>query len=181
MDFHVVNFSDNGMVDSRNGERKFKLEITDILNEFIDSGAEYIGFVINSEKIEGLQPLYQINYWSSLRPFIFATFGGSDSSIRHVNNTPPVANIKSPSREDYFYEGDEITFIGTGRDREEGELEKESLLWVSSIDGIIGNGTSFKRSDLSPGIHAIKLIVKDREGEGDISTTYIIIMVKSDH
>ncbi len=77
-------------------------------------------------------------------------------------NIAPVATIKSvhPSSVD---EGDEITFNGTGFDFD-GSVAL--LVWTSSIDGELFNGTSqvWSTSSLSNGTHEITLHSIDNEG-----------------
>lgn len=54
-----------------------------------------------------------------------------------------------------------MTFAGTGLDFEDGALSGGSLIWTSSLNGQIGTGTTFTRSNLSVGTHLIKLTVRD--------------------
>ncbi len=92
---------------------------------------------------------------------------GSDSvgiTVNPVGNTLPTASITSPSDGGTYTEGDTISFSGTGNDAEDGTLTGSSLVWTSSIDGEIGTGTSFTRSDLSVGTHTITLTATDSEG-----------------
>ena len=60
--------------------------------------------------------------------------------------------------------GAEIVFTGTALDSEDGPLTGESLIWTSSLDGVLGNGTSLARSDLSLGEHVVTLDATDSEG-----------------
>ena len=92
---------------------------------------------------------------------------GSDSvgiTVNPVGNTLPTATITSPSDGDTYTEGDSISFSGSGSDAEDGTLSASSLVWTSSIDGEIGTGTSFTKSDLSVGAHTITLTAIDSEG-----------------
>jgi hypothetical protein len=56
-----------------------------------------------------------------------------------------------------------ITFTGSASDAEDGDLTA-GLSWVSSLDGAIGTGGSFSRSDLSVGGHTITATVTDSGG-----------------
>lgn len=79
-------------------------------------------------------------------------------------NTPPTATITSPTDGSSYTQSDAISFSGTGADAEDGALTGSSLVWTSSIDGQIGTGGSFQRSDLSAGTHTITLTATDSEG-----------------
>lgn len=80
------------------------------------------------------------------------------------DNEPPVAEILSPEDGAEFTEGEEITFSGSATDPEDGDLSGNALVWTSSLDGVIGTGPSFTRSDLSVGTHTITLTATDSEG-----------------
>jgi len=72
-----------------------------------------------------------------------------------------------------FDEGEPVTFSGSSLDAEDGDLTA-SLSWSSDLDGSIGTGGSFSRSDLSPGVHIITASVADSgalTGSDQISIT----------
>jgi hypothetical protein len=79
-------------------------------------------------------------------------------------NNPPVATITSPSDGTTYVQWDSITFSGSSYDVEDGTLSGGSLAWFSNIDGQIGTGTYFTRSDLSVGSHVISLTATDSSG-----------------
>ena len=82
---------------------------------------------------------------------------GSDQitvTINAAGNTAPTVSITGPGDGSSFNEGDAITFTGTASDTEDGTITG-SLSWSSSIDGAIGTGGSFSRSDLSVGVHTV--------------------------
>ncbi|MEA1876775.1 MAG: LpqB family beta-propeller domain-containing protein, partial [Bacteroidota bacterium] len=87
-------------------------------------------------------------------------------------NTPPTATITSPPNGATYTEGEEVAFRGSGDDTEDGALTGDSLVWTSSIDGQIGTGGSFTKTDLSVGAHTITLAATDHDGatETDIIT-----------
>src|SRR3989338_9251364 len=61
------------------------------------------------------------------------------------DNTAPDARIRDPSNGEIFLDNISIYFWGTAVDREDGALTGNSLVWTSSIDGIIGNSNRFQR------------------------------------
>ena len=91
--------------------------------------------------------------------------------------------ISSPNNGTHFEVGEEITFTGSAKDFQDGELTGGSLVWTSDQDGQIGEGNTFTRDDLSEGKHKITLTAtnsKDEErtisiiitiGEGTSTTT----------
>ena len=86
---------------------------------------------------------------------------GQDQITITINaNTPPTVTITAPADASNYNQGDNITFTGTASDTEDGDLTA-SLAWISSIDGSIGTGGSFSRTDLSPGSHTITASVTD--------------------
>jgi VCBS repeat-containing protein len=87
------------------------------------------------------------------------------------NHLPGVA-ITSPANGSTFISGDSIAFNGTASDFEDGDLTA-SLVWESDLDGTIGNGGSFSKSDLSVGDHTITAMVTDSEG----TTAYDTVMI----
>jgi hypothetical protein len=81
-----------------------------------------------------------------------------------VQNQPPTASITSPTNGASFVQGASVSFAGSGNDPEDGALTGSSLTWTSSIDGAIGTGTSFSKSNLSVGAHTITLTATDSKG-----------------
>ena len=77
----------------------------------------------------------------------------------------PEVTIYSPEDGVTIVHGTEIAFVGEAIDPEEGSLPDENLVWESNIDGVIGTGRQFVKSDLSPGQHEIKLTATDSEGK----------------
>ncbi len=69
--------------------------------------------------------------------------------------------ITAPLNHSTFREGDSITFSGTGFDYNGISLSGSSLVWSSDIDGLIGTGSTFSKSDLSNGSHCITLTALD--------------------
>jgi hypothetical protein len=79
----------------------------------------------------------------------------------HANEPPDEVRITSPDDGGRFLAGETVAFAGSAHDPEDGSLSGSALSWESSLDGVLGTGTSFIRNDLSPGTHQITLIAAD--------------------
>lgn len=72
--------------------------------------------------------------------------------------------ISAPADGSTFTEGTSIAFTGTAAaDAEDGSLTS-LLSWTSSLNGSIGSGGWFSKSDLSVGAHTITASVTDSDG-----------------
>jgi len=88
-------------------------------------------------------------------------------------NTAPAVTISSPSNSQSFNTGTSITFTGSATDTQDGSLTA-SLAWASSLQGAIGSGGTFNRSDLIVGTHVITASVTDSgslSGSASVSIT----------
>ncbi len=92
-------------------------------------------------------------------------------------NTAPSASITSPANNSMFDEFVPVSFAGTASDAEDGSLTGTSLVWTSSLDGAIGTGTSFSKSDLSIGVHTITLTATDSDGASGTASVQLTIVV----
>ena len=81
-----------------------------------------------------------------------------------VGNTAPTATITVPSGDVSIFEGESITFNGTGTDTEDGALDGDALEWLSSKDGLVGIGVAPTVTYLSSGDHTITLVATDSDG-----------------
>ncbi|MGR9117258.1 MAG: Ig-like domain-containing protein, partial [Gammaproteobacteria bacterium] len=84
------------------------------------------------------------------------------SSADQPANTAPTIAITSPANGSGFTEGENITFMATASDSEDGDLSP-SITWESNLDGNIGTGPSIV-SSLSLGDHLITAGVTDSNG-----------------
>lgn len=90
-----------------------------------------------------------------------------------LENTNPSVTIDLISGSTYNL-GNSIYFTGSAEDIEDGDLSSE-LVWSSNIDGPIGFGVGFSRSDLSAGLHTITANVTDSGGFSGSGTITITI------
>ena len=93
---------------------------------------------------------------------------------QQATNTPPVVNITAPASNSTFIQGAPITFTASAIDAENGDISA-SILWNSSIDGLIGTGATFLKSDLSLGVHVITATATDNNNA--VSTSAVTITV----
>lgn len=103
--------------------------------------------------------------------------GDNDDDSTDDDSEPggPDADILSPADGAVITVGSEVTFSGTATDKEDGTIPCENLAWESSIDGAIGTGCMFVKSDLSAGQHEIKLTATDSEGKRGWATVNILM------
>jgi len=77
--------------------------------------------------------------------------------VTMAHYTSPSTTITAPSDTTIFTVGDSIVFDGSGVGGDGMAMNESLLIWTSSIDGQIGTGKSFTKSDLSSGDHVITL------------------------
>ncbi len=88
---------------------------------------------------------------------------------------PPVVNITAPSNNSTFVINEEVTFVGSATDIENGSLMGSLLQWNSNRDGQLGNGTIYSTSSLSPGQHTISLVATDSSNDQSFESIQITI------
>jgi len=78
---------------------------------------------------------------------------------------PPTASIIKPANNKIFTNGELIIFNKEASDAEDIIIPNSSILWNSSLDGFIGDGslTSLNTTSLSLGLHEITLEVRDSD------------------
>lgn len=100
---------------------------------------------------------------------------GTDSVTLEIIS--PLVEITAPVHESDWDEGEKVTFEGWGEDLEDGTLTGSSLVWTSSEDGRIGEGTKFNTKKLSVATHTITLTGTD--ADGNTATDSIKIEIES--
>ena len=97
-------------------------------------------------------------------------------SITITVNAPPVVAITAPEDDASFFAGAPVNFAGSATDPEDNNLSS-TIQWSSSVDGPIGAGGSFTKSDLTVGTHVITAAVTD--GDGGTDSAQITITVNT--
>lgn len=90
-------------------------------------------------------------------------------------NTSPAAVINSPADQSQFTAGTQVMFSGTGTDLHDGDMFGSALIWISDIDDTLGYGKQLTVSNLSTGIHTVKLIAKDSGGLEGTDSVFVRI------
>jgi hypothetical protein len=89
-------------------------------------------------------------------------------------NHRPALTILSPLRGTTGFESGPVSFSATAIDPESGDLSA-SILWTSDLDGVLGVGPSFSRSDLSVGVHVLTAAVSDGQGGNTTRTQRLTV------
>ena len=92
------------------------------------------------------------------------TLGTTPNVAASRRNQPPFGLIITPANLATYAQGVSILFTGSATDPEDGVLSGASIVWRSSIDGQIGTGTAFTKSNLSVGQHTITMTSTDSKG-----------------
>ncbi|MCP5515633.1 MAG: hypothetical protein H7A45_00065, partial [Verrucomicrobiales bacterium] len=91
---------------------------------------------------------------------------------------PPRVAIRTPGFMQVFGEGLPVLFQADVRDPESGELPAEDVRWLSDRDGLIGYGSCLSASQLSPGIHRVR--VDARDGWAQRTSDEVTIVIAQD-
>ena len=89
-------------------------------------------------------------------------------------NTAPAVVIGSPADGSSVTAGNSVTFAGSANDTQDGVLTA-GLVWVSSLQGQIGAGATFSRSDLIVGTHVVTASVTDSGNLTGSATVTIVV------
>jgi len=98
----------------------------------------------------------------------------SDGVFSVADNVPDVTIIK-PEENALFTGGQLVFFEADARDREDGRLLAENLLWTSNVDGTLGSGRilDLATGELTEGHHTVTVIATDSEGQTDSASVGI--------
>ncbi len=109
---------------------------------------------------------------------VTATDSNSNPTIKtnniHINAIPEVT-ITSPANKAEFDTGAIIDFQGMATDAEDGDLSGETLVWSSSIEGVLEQVGESITATLSDGRHVITLTATDSDGAQSSDSTVVCI------
>ncbi len=97
-------------------------------------------------------------------------------SVNAPNNQPPTVNITAPANNATVFQGQSLTFTGSGTDPEDGALMGAALEWSSSRDGVIGTGASISSTTLTAGMHVVTLVGRDAGGNTGTATVNVQVL-----
>ncbi len=111
---------------------------------------------------------YPLGYWLNSKPTAI------NPPESQENQKPTATIIKpSPTTPTTATSGESIYFHGIGTDSDGTIVE---YIWRSSKDGVFNENSTFTKSDLSVGTHAIYFKVKDNQGEWSSEDTAILVI-----
>jgi len=112
----------------------------------------------------------------------FHTTSDQSNGAFTVPNHSPVVNLVHPAENSEFTGDMTIQFEGSSYDVEDGVLIGSALVWVSDIDGVLGQGRSVSVNafELSPGHHEITLNATDSSGASSMSQASITLVRRVD-
>ncbi len=104
------------------------------------------------------------------------TIADTGQTLRATFNAAPTVDIASPVDGTTIAPGESLVFSGSASDPEDDDAALTAgLSWVSSLDGVIGQGGSFAADNLSTGTHVVTASVTDSGGlVGDASVTVTV-------
>ena len=112
---------------------------------------------------------------TSLFFLLAITACGDEAPTEPVGPSAPNAVITSPASGLAIDEGTPVRLVGTATDPQDGTLGDAALAWSSSIDGVLGGGSSLEVESPSVGVHTITLTATDSDGNtGNASVSLLV-------
>lgn len=105
---------------------------------------------------------------------IHTGFDDSDGPFT-VPNRIPTVTILDPPGDVTVAAGQTLTLDGSAYDVDTGTMFDSQLQWISSLDGVLGNGASLPVTNLSVGVHRITFRADD--GEGGVAEASVQVTV----
>ncbi len=139
--------------------------------ETIASDLESTNYEVQLDSIGGTnQGLFRViasdGFYSSL---------DQSDAFFSVNTHAPQASISNPVNNNYFVGDQNIVLSGSAFDLEDGQINDDSLLWSSDLEGSLGAGQnlSITASTLQEGTHHITLTARDSSAQTGTATITI--------
>ena len=163
----TVNFNGHGIDDGTIIEREWRSNKDDILSSSEDFSSSSLSVGTHTIKFRVKD---DDDKWSE-----YAERTLTINLPESQENQKPTATIIKPNKSTIttVIFGESIYFHGLGTDND-GTIVEYS--WRSSKDGVFNENSTFTKSDLSVGKHAIYFKVKDNQGEWSIEDTAILVI-----
>ena len=163
----TVNFNGHGIDDGTIIEREWRSNKDDILSSSEDFSSSSLSVGTHTIKFRVKD---DDDKWSE-----YAERTLTINLPESQENQKPTATIIKPNKSTIttVIFGESIYFHGLGTDND-GTIVEYS--WRSSKDGVFNENSTFTKSDLSVGTHAIYFKVKDNQGEWSIEDTAILVI-----
>lgn len=87
----------------------------------------------------------------------------------------PVVTILTPAPDSRIYAGETVIFSGTAVDKDDHDISATAQ-WISSLDGLLGEGASLSIDTLSVGHHTISYSATDADSNNRIEQTELEIV-----
>jgi alpha-tubulin suppressor-like RCC1 family protein len=114
--------------------------------------------------------------WQEIGCYRFLAAGAAQDRPAPADYTPPSrlrVLIDAPEPGASFRVGTSVDF--QARAEVSGAPAQAGFRWFSSRDGLLGEGSSFSRSDLSVGTHVIEVVAETAEGITGVASTLIAV------
>lgn len=102
--------------------------------------------------------------------------GNALSSSFSVPSKTPSVEIIGPSAGEIFRLGDLVWMRAHASDPDDGILDGEAVRWTSSLDGVLGTGTSLPITSLSAGRHTLTVDAFDRGGNTASASIQVVVV-----
>ncbi len=147
-----------------------------------DDGASWYPVIVNTEETSFEFDSSDIPASDGARGrfTVIATDGlntteGDSGSLAFGAGSLPETFLVTPNNNDAFPQHASVAFHGSSWDKENLLLSGANMVWTSSIDGLIGTGRLFTKSDLSVGTHLITLTGTDLDSNSTSKNITITI------
>lgn len=143
--------------------------------EMVAQGLTGSSVVLDAANIVGGQPgQSRFRVWASDGIHT----GSGLSGLFTVPNRPPTVNITLPAQNVTVAISQTVAFEADIYDIDQGMLGEGQILWLSSINGALGNGAQLSVASLSPGAHTITVRAMDEHGAQGSDTVLVTVVAE---
>ena len=96
--------------------------------------------------------------------------------LSNATNNAPVLNVVYPANGSSYSQGSNVQFLGAATDDvDDTTTLSNTITWTSNLQGLLGTGPSFGRTDMNVGTHTITISVTDSGGLSDTEIRTVTI------